>query len=235
MCKGAALPEAAVGVGHSRRDRRESVVVGVVRYPDRRRGPRAIPVENAAAGAGPRRHRQDHGFSDPILRGLGTVQAFNTVTVKSRVDGNITRVAFVEGHYVKKGDLLLQINPRPYQAQLQLALANEAKDKANLANAQQDLARYAALLPNPTRGHPPAIRYAKGSGGTAYRRGRGRPGAGRRRPVERAVLLVTGQPASLPALRSSPQPTVRRRRSCIIAMLPKNVSNPVGALGSTRV
>ena len=59
-----------------------------------------------------------------ILRGLGTVQAFNTVTVKSRVDGNIVRVAYAEGQYVKKGDLLVEIDPRPYQAQLEQAQAN---------------------------------------------------------------------------------------------------------------
>lgn len=81
-----------------------------------------------------------------FLRGIGTVQAFNTVTVKSRADGNIARVAFTEGQYVKSGDLLVQIDPRPYQAQLEQAQANKAKDDANLANAQRDLARFAALL-----------------------------------------------------------------------------------------
>jgi membrane fusion protein, multidrug efflux system len=82
-----------------------------------------------------------------IVRGIGSVQAFNTVTVKSRVDGNIIKVAFTEGQYVKTGDLLMQIDPRPYQAQLEQAQANKAKDQANLENAQRDLARYAALLP----------------------------------------------------------------------------------------
>lgn len=81
-----------------------------------------------------------------VVRGIGTVQAFNTVTVKSRVDGNISRVAFAEGQYVHAGDLLFQIDPRPYQAQLEQAQANKAKDEANLANAQRDLARYAALM-----------------------------------------------------------------------------------------
>jgi multidrug efflux system membrane fusion protein len=81
-----------------------------------------------------------------IVRGIGTVEAFNTVTVKSRVDGNITNVAFTEGQYVHVGDLLVQIDPRPYQAQLEQAEANKAKDQANLENAQRDLARYAALV-----------------------------------------------------------------------------------------
>jgi membrane fusion protein, multidrug efflux system len=83
-----------------------------------------------------------------VVRGIGSVQAFNTVTVKSRVDGNIVKVGFVEGQSVRKGDLLMQIDPRPYQAQLEQAEANQAKDQANLANARRDLARYAALLPS---------------------------------------------------------------------------------------
>src|SRR5205823_10313419 len=81
-----------------------------------------------------------------IIGGLGSVQAFNVVTVKSRVDGQITNVAFQEGQFVHAGDLLVQIDPRPYQAQLEQAEANKAKDQANLENARRDLARYAALL-----------------------------------------------------------------------------------------
>ncbi|MBV8264908.1 MAG: biotin/lipoyl-binding protein [Planctomycetaceae bacterium] len=53
-----------------------------------------------------------------IVRGIGSVQAYNMVTVKSRVDGNIVKVAFTEGQYVHQGNLLIQIDPRPYQAQL---------------------------------------------------------------------------------------------------------------------
>jgi membrane fusion protein, multidrug efflux system len=82
-----------------------------------------------------------------IVRGIGSVQAFNTVTVKSRVDGNIVKIGFVEGQFVHKGDLLVQIDPRPYQAQLEEAQANKTKDEANLENAKLNLARYAALLP----------------------------------------------------------------------------------------
>ena len=78
-------------------------------------------------------------------RGLGTVQAFNTVTVRSRVDGYITRVAFEEGQDVKRGDLLVQIDPRPFQAALEQAQANLARDQAQLVNARLDLQRYQAL------------------------------------------------------------------------------------------
>jgi membrane fusion protein, multidrug efflux system len=81
-----------------------------------------------------------------IVRGIGSVQAYNMVAVKSRVDGNIVKVAFTEGQYVHQGDLLMQIDPRPYQAQLEQGEANKAKDQANLENAQRDLARYAAIV-----------------------------------------------------------------------------------------
>ena len=76
------------------------------------------------------------------LRGIGTIQAYNTVTVHSRVDGELVNVAFQEGQDVKKGDLLVQIDPRPAQAALDIALANLAKDQAMLANSKRDLGRY---------------------------------------------------------------------------------------------
>src|ERR1700722_437970 len=80
------------------------------------------------------------------LQGIGTVQAFNTVAVKSRVDGAIVKVAFTEGQEVQTGDLLFQIDPRPYQASLALATANKEKDEAQLATAQADLVRYGKLV-----------------------------------------------------------------------------------------
>ena len=83
-----------------------------------------------------------------IVRGIGSAQAFNKVTVKSRIDGNIVKVAFTEGEYVHQGDLLIEIDPRPYQAWLEQAEANKTKDQANLENAQRDLARYAAIVSN---------------------------------------------------------------------------------------
>jgi membrane fusion protein, multidrug efflux system len=82
------------------------------------------------------------------LRAIGSVQAFDQVTVKARVDGNIVKVGFHEGESVKKGDLLFQIDPRPYQVQLEQATANKAKDEAALADAQLDLARDEKLLPS---------------------------------------------------------------------------------------
>ncbi len=81
-----------------------------------------------------------------ILQGIGTVQAFNTVTVKTRVDGPIVKVAFTEGQEVKRGDLLFQIDPRPYQAALEQARAAKEKDAAQLETAQADLVRYGRLV-----------------------------------------------------------------------------------------
>jgi membrane fusion protein, multidrug efflux system len=81
-----------------------------------------------------------------FLNGIGTVQAFNTVTIKSRVDGQITGIDFAEGKEVKAGDPLLTIDPRPYQAALEQAEAAKQKDEAQLASAQADLQRYSQLL-----------------------------------------------------------------------------------------
>ncbi|HVC52364.1 MAG TPA: efflux RND transporter periplasmic adaptor subunit [Stellaceae bacterium] len=81
-----------------------------------------------------------------FLTGIGSVQAYNTVTIKSRVDGQIVAVNFKEGQEIKAGDALFQIDPRPYQATLEVAQANKAKDEAGLASAQADLGRYTALV-----------------------------------------------------------------------------------------
>jgi membrane fusion protein, multidrug efflux system len=80
------------------------------------------------------------------LSGIGTVEAYNTVIVRTQIQGQITQIGFTEGQAVKAGDLLAQIDPRPYQAQLDQALANRARDEAQLANAQANLQRYLPLL-----------------------------------------------------------------------------------------
>jgi len=79
------------------------------------------------------------------LSGLGTVQGFNTVQVRTRVDGEITQIVFKEGQFVKEGDLLAQIDPRPFQATLDAAKAKKVQDEANLNNAKLDLARSTRL------------------------------------------------------------------------------------------
>jgi multidrug efflux system membrane fusion protein len=80
------------------------------------------------------------------LRGLGTVQAYYSVQLRPRVDGTLTQVPVTEGQDVKQGDLLAVIDPRPYQATLDAALAKKQQDQAQLSNAQTDMVRYASLV-----------------------------------------------------------------------------------------
>jgi multidrug efflux system membrane fusion protein len=80
------------------------------------------------------------------LHGLGTIQAYYSVQLRPRVDGTLTEVPVQEGQDVKKGDLLAVIDPRPYKAALDVALAKKQQDQAQLSNALADLARYASLV-----------------------------------------------------------------------------------------
>jgi multidrug efflux system membrane fusion protein len=82
------------------------------------------------------------------LGGIGTVQAFNTVTVHARVDGQVQKIAFTEGQDVHAGDLLAQIDPDPFRTALEQTVAKKGQDEAQLANARVDLKRYADLLAN---------------------------------------------------------------------------------------
>src|SRR3954465_9398521 len=79
------------------------------------------------------------------LRGVGTVVAYNNVVVRSQVTGQIIKIAFKQGQTVHKGDLLAEIDPRPYQAQLDQATANRDRDQAQLVNAGTNLGRYTSL------------------------------------------------------------------------------------------
>ena len=87
-----------------------------------------------------------HGDMPVYVKALGSVTAFNTVTVRTRVDGQVMKVAFTEGQFVKQDDVLIEIDPRPFQVQLEQAQAQLAHDQALLANANVDLERYRVLL-----------------------------------------------------------------------------------------
>lgn len=103
------------------------------------------PIKPATRSVAIRAAKARQGDLDLYLNGLGTVTAFNTVTVRSRVEGELVRVAFTEGQMVKTGDLLAEIDPRPFQVQLDQAEGQLAKDEAAWAVAQLSLERYNAL------------------------------------------------------------------------------------------
>ncbi len=102
-------------------------------------GPRSVSVATAQV------QRQDV----PVyLTGLGAVTAFNTANIKSRVDGQIMKVNFQEGQNVKQGGLLIEIDSRPYQVQLEQMQAQLFRDQAQLRDAQLNLQRYTTLIPS---------------------------------------------------------------------------------------
>jgi membrane fusion protein, multidrug efflux system len=102
-------------------------------------GPRAVSVAVAPV------QKQDV----PVyLVGLGAVTAFNTANIKSRVDGQIMKVNFQEGQFVHEGELLIEIDARPYQVQLEQMQAQLFKDQASLRDAKLNLDRYTALIPS---------------------------------------------------------------------------------------
>jgi multidrug efflux system membrane fusion protein len=96
-------------------------------------GDKKVPASVATA------NQQDFPI---FLDSLGNVQAWNTVTVRTRVDGEIQKIAFDEGQFVKQGDLLAEIDPRPFQAALDQAQGKKTQDEATLANARRDLERF---------------------------------------------------------------------------------------------
>lgn len=103
------------------------------------KAPPAVPVSAADAKLG--------DFPE-VLTSLGTVQPYNTVLVRSRVDGQVVTIKFEEGQIVQQGDLLVQIDPRPFQAALDQAKAKRQQDSANLDNTKRDLARSQSLIGN---------------------------------------------------------------------------------------
>ncbi|HEY4368631.1 MAG TPA: efflux RND transporter periplasmic adaptor subunit [Steroidobacteraceae bacterium] len=99
--------------------------------------PKAVPVRVVSTV------RRD---APAYLSTIATVQAFNTVLVRPRVDGQISRVSFVEGAQVKRGDPLVELDRRPFESQLRAARAQKVRDNAQLENANRDLKRYESLI-----------------------------------------------------------------------------------------
>lgn len=129
----AALAALALGLGTALY---LGILPGGATRPAAIQAPAAIPV----VGGTVQRH------DVPIyLRGVGTVLAYNTTVVRSQIQGQLTSITFVEGQTVKAGDQLAQIDPRPYEAQLQQVTANRDRDQAQLANALANLGRYTDL------------------------------------------------------------------------------------------
>lgn len=120
------------------------VIVLVARVPHRSAGAATRKIADAVSVHAATAARRD----EPVtVEGLGTVQAFYTATLAAQVNGQLQQVFFTEGQLVKKGQLLAQIDPRPLQAVLDQALAQQGKDTAQLEAAKRDLNRYQLLAP----------------------------------------------------------------------------------------
>src|SRR5436190_29778 len=102
----------------------------------------AVPAQGIPVGVAKARK----GDLPVYLDGLGSVNGFNTVVLRTRVDGELLRVAVREGQIVEAGDLIAEIDPRPFQVQLEQAEGQQERDRAALANARIDLERYRVLL-----------------------------------------------------------------------------------------
>jgi multidrug efflux system membrane fusion protein len=125
-------------------------VIGIAVYVADGKAPLSLfaqaPTPRAAAPAIPVRAALVTRADVPVLlSGLGTVQAFNSVLIKSRVDGQIIRINFTEGKDVRAGDILVEIDPAPFEAALAQAQATKLKDEAQLENARIDLERMSRL------------------------------------------------------------------------------------------
>ena len=120
------------------------VVVLVARVPHRSAGAATRKVSDAVSVHAATAARHDVPVT---VEGLGTVQAFYTATLAAQVNGQLQQVFFTEGQLVKKGQLLAQIDPRPLQAVLDQAMAQQAKDASQLEAAKRDLNRYQLLAP----------------------------------------------------------------------------------------
>ena len=126
----------ALGIGYQYLAGSENAVTGGGSANKSKKEARPAPVRVAKVTA----------KSVPVrLETIGAVQARSTVQIRSRVDGQLVKAAFREGQLVKKGDLLFQIDPRSFEAQLRQAQANLARDQAQLEKARSDLERYAQL------------------------------------------------------------------------------------------